>query len=194
MLSIMRYLPSSVITHCRTARCAYVPIICCIALITWFLCDLARAIPVARLKNIKPVVQVRAAGTTRFVTVGKRRAIGLGDIIRTDKGGKADVLFANGARVSMPENSQLQIVAPRSATQPVFIRIWGTLQEVFVQPQANPKIRLIPGGARSQAPGNDKPQPDIGSVSLWRGTVPTHAISPQRKACDSILRGSVLQL
>jgi hypothetical protein len=112
---------------------------------------MAWALPVARLRNIKGVVQVRPVRTTRFVTVGKHQAIHFGDIIRTGKNGRADVLFTNGVRVPLRESSHLEIVKPASATQPMVIRMWGKFKKVLQIPR-NSRIRPVPAGAKSQIP------------------------------------------
>ena len=101
----------------------------------------ARALPVARLRNVKPTVNVRVASAKNFVTVKEKRAINFGDIIRTEKNGKAEVLFSNGTRVAMNGGSQIQVVAPETKTSPLVIRVFGALSEVFVRPRGNTQIK-----------------------------------------------------
>ena len=101
----------------------------------------ARALPVARLRNVKPTVNVRVSSAKNFVAVKEKRAINFGDIIRTEKNGKAEVLFSNGTRVAMNGGSQIQVVAPESKTSPLVIRVFGALSEVFVRPRGNTQIK-----------------------------------------------------
>ncbi len=101
----------------------------------------ANALPVARLRNVKPTVSVRVSNAKDFVSVKEKRAIHFGDIIRTEKSGKAEVLFSNGTRVAMNGGSQIQIVAPETKTSPLVIRVFGALSEVFVRPRGNTQIK-----------------------------------------------------
>jgi tetratricopeptide (TPR) repeat protein len=101
----------------------------------------AHAIPVARLRNVRPSVQVRVAREAQFVGVREKYALRFGDTIRTDKKGKAELLFSNGTRVAMNGGSQLQILAPETKTSPMVIRVFGALSEVFVRPRGNTQVR-----------------------------------------------------
>lgn len=101
----------------------------------------ASALPVARLRNVKPLVQVRSPGADAFVTVREKSALRFGDIVRTDAKGKADLLFSNGTRVTMREKSQVQIVAPEKKDSPLVIRVFGALSEVFVRPKGNTQVK-----------------------------------------------------
>jgi tetratricopeptide (TPR) repeat protein len=101
----------------------------------------AQAIPVARLRNVKPSVQVRVAREGQFVGVREKQALRFGDTIRTDKKGKAELLFSNGTRVAMNGGSQLQILAPETKESPMVIRVFGALSEVFVRPRGNTQVR-----------------------------------------------------
>lgn len=101
----------------------------------------AQAIPVARLRNVQPSVQVRVGRDANFVGVREKYALRFGDTIRTDKKGKAELLFSNGTRVAMNGGSQLQILAPETKTSPMVIRVFGALSEVFVRPRGNTQVR-----------------------------------------------------
>jgi hypothetical protein len=99
----------------------------------------AWALPVARLRNVKPQVQISTGNG--FLEARERAAIRFGDIVRTGNGGKAELLFTNGTRVAMRENSQIQLVAPGQKDSPMVIRVFGALSEVFVRPRGNTQVR-----------------------------------------------------
>jgi tetratricopeptide (TPR) repeat protein len=100
----------------------------------------AHAIPVARLRNIMPEVQVRPAGRASFVGIRERSPLLFGDIVRTGRGAKCDLIFGNGTQVAMRQNSSLEILPPSRDRQGLGVRVFGALSEVFVRSHGNTKI------------------------------------------------------
>ena len=101
----------------------------------------ARALPVARFRNVRPTVQLRAGGAKTFAVVRERGAVQFGDVVKTGARGKADLMFSNGTQVAMRENSQIQIVPPASSQSPLVIRVFGVFSEVFVRPRGRTQIK-----------------------------------------------------
>lgn len=104
------------------------------------LCQSAWALPIARLRNVRPTTQVRSTPKSVFVVARERNALQFGSGVRTLKNGKAEVLFSNGTRITLRQNSQIDIVAVERGTQPLVVRVVGALSEVFVRPQGNTQI------------------------------------------------------
>ena len=101
----------------------------------------AWALPVARLRNVKPPVRVASRRAAIFTVARERKGLRYGDIVRTGPGGQADIIFSNGTRVEMREKSQIHIIAPQTPRQPLVILIAGALSEVFVRPRGNTQVR-----------------------------------------------------
>ena len=101
----------------------------------------AQAIPLARMRRLEPVVQVRSARARNWVVARERGALTYGDTMRTGAKGKADVLFANGTKIAMRGGTSIQIVPPANPNDPLVIRLFGALSEVFVRPKGNTQIR-----------------------------------------------------
>jgi superkiller protein 3 len=133
----------------------------------------AFALPVARLKNVKPPVQVRSGGSRAFAAAQERAALSLGDTIRTGAGGKADVLFSNGTQVALRENSQIEIAQPESPSRPLVIRVVGALSEVFVRPKGNTQVRTAAAiaAARGTAYLLQLPTEDTAVLTVVQDTV-----------------------
>ncbi len=100
------------------------------------------SVPVARLKNVKPPVQVRASGTRTFFNAQERTAASFGDIIRTGAGGQADVLFSNGTQLALRENMQIEIAEPEAPRHSLVTRVARALSEVFVRPKRDAPVCL----------------------------------------------------
>lgn len=101
----------------------------------------AHALSVARVRNLKPMVQIKGKGAASFIMARDRNALRFGDTVRTLDKGKADLLFANGTQLALKENTQIEIVAPETPSNPLVIRVFGALSEVFVRPKGNTQIR-----------------------------------------------------
>ncbi len=101
----------------------------------------AEALPVGGILHVKPQVEVRAEKKKGWTVAGERYALTYGDYIRTDKNGKADVLFNDGTEIVLRNNSQIQIVAPSSETQPLVVRVFGALSEILVRARGKTEIR-----------------------------------------------------
>ena len=121
----------------------------------WYLCisfvclagtRMAVALPVGGIVNIQPQVEVRTE-KKGWSVAGERYSLAYGEYIRTDKGGKADVLFNNGTEITMHGNTQIQIVAPASTDKPLVVRVFGALSEIFVRAKGNTEIRTAAGNA-----------------------------------------------
>src|SRR5687768_17370976 len=93
----------------------------------------ASALPAAWLKNVKPLVQVRAARTRSIMPARERHSLYFGDIIRTGPRGKTDIMFSNGTQVAVRQNSQIQIVAPESTKSGLGIRLMDVLSAVWAR-------------------------------------------------------------
>ncbi|HVF85556.1 MAG TPA: TonB-dependent receptor [Abditibacteriaceae bacterium] len=100
-----------------------------------------QAIPLARMRRLEPVVQMRSARAQNWVVARERGALTYGDTVRTSAKGKADVLFANGTKIAMRGGTSIQIVPPANPNDPLVIRLFGALSEVFVRPKGNTQIR-----------------------------------------------------
>ncbi|HEY3376586.1 MAG TPA: FecR family protein, partial [Armatimonadota bacterium] len=131
------------------------------------------ALPVGGIVNLKPQVQVHAEKQKGWTVAGERFALGYGDCIRTDKGGKADVLFNNGTEIIMRSNTQIQIVAPASADKPLVVRVFGALSEIFVRAKGNTEIRTEASNAAVR--GTEflirLPAPDCTTLTVITGVV-----------------------
>lgn len=65
---------------------------------------------VASLETLTPGVQLRRAGTSEFITVLKESLVGVGDSVRTDRGGKARItFFANGTDTEVLPSSEFRL-------------------------------------------------------------------------------------
>lgn len=110
----------------------------------------ATALPVARLKNVHPTVQVRAAQARVFIAARERQALNLGDFVRTNSHGKALLVFSNGTRITMKSNTMIQIVPPPSPRKALSIRMLGAFSELFVEPKAGTQIVTAAGTAAAR--------------------------------------------
>ena len=125
----------------RAAR-VLAPLLACVcALLSSGFAPLAHALPVARFRNVRPTVQLRAGSAKTFAVVRERGAVQFGDVVKTGARGKADLMFSNGTQVAMRENSQIQIVPPASSESPLVIRVFGVFSEVFVRPRGRTQIK-----------------------------------------------------
>ncbi|BCM94070.1 hypothetical protein IAD21_05967 [Abditibacteriota bacterium] len=114
----------------------------------------AFALPVARLKNVKPVVEVQKGRTQTFMEVHERDGLNFGDTIRTRDSGKAGIWFSNGTKAFLSgPNARLQIVAPTSPNTPLTLRITGALSRVFVRPKGLTYVQTA--AAIAAAPGTE---------------------------------------
>lgn len=113
----------------------------------------AHAIPVARFKHVKPVVEYRRGSAASWTVAGERNALAYGDTIRTGAQGKADVMFSNGTLLAMRQNSTIQITEPKSAQDALVIRVLGAVSEVFVRPKGN--TRVVTAAAIAAARGTE---------------------------------------
>lgn len=109
--------------------------------------DSLHALPIGRLKSLKPVVEIRADKAKKWSTTQERQSLAFGDTIRTGPSGKADLLFNNGTQVAMRSKCQLRLEAPASVNKPLVIRVFGALSEVFVRAKGNTEIRTAAGTA-----------------------------------------------
>lgn len=132
----------------------------------------ANALPVARLKNVRPVVEVRSENAP-FRVVRARQAVGFGNVLRTGPRGKADILFSNGTQLAMRENSQIEILAPAAPGNPLVVRVFGALSEVFVRRRGNTQIQTA--AAIAAARGTEflvrLPTADSTEVTVSEGVV-----------------------
>jgi len=101
----------------------------------------SQAIPLARMRRLEPTVQMRSARAQNWSLARERGALTYGDTVRTSAKGKADVLFANGTKIAMRGGTSIQIVPPANPNDPLVIRLFGSLSEVFVRPKGNTQIR-----------------------------------------------------
>jgi len=103
----------------------------------------AFALPIGGIIHVKPQVSARMDSKEKaaWKVVGERYTLSYGEYLRTDKGGKADVLFNNGTDIVLRSNTQIQIIAPATATQPLVVRVIGTLSEIFVRAKGKTEIR-----------------------------------------------------
>jgi len=99
-----------------------------------------RALPVGGIMHHKPKVEVRAEKKA-WTVAGERYKLAYGDYVRTDKGGKADVLFNNGTEIVLSSSTQIQILAPASTDQPLIIRVFGALSKILVRAKGKTEIR-----------------------------------------------------
>ncbi len=132
------------------------------------------ALPVARLKNVKPLVEVQKGRAKSFMAAHERDALNFGDTIRTGGNGKAGVWFANGTKAFLSgPNARLQIVAPASPDSPLTLRITGALSRVFVRPKGLTYVQTA--AAIAAAPGTEylleMPTEDTTVVTVLEGTV-----------------------
>jgi tetratricopeptide (TPR) repeat protein len=104
------------------------------------------ALPVARLRSIKPVVEI-GDKKNAFRVAKHRNALVFGDTVRTGVGGKADILFNNGTQVALRERTQVQLIAPASEGKPLVLRVFGSLSEVFIRAKGPTEIRTAAGTA-----------------------------------------------
>jgi len=108
----------------------------------------AHGFPVARLKGVRPVVQLRGARSgAAWALAREKQAISFGNTIRTGAGGRAQVLFNNGTHLAMKANTQIEIIAPPSSSKPLVVRVTGALSEVFVRARGKTEIRTAAGTA-----------------------------------------------
>ncbi|MBI3923334.1 MAG: tetratricopeptide repeat protein, partial [Armatimonadetes bacterium] len=129
----------------RTLRIELWPLVLTASLCLWE--TPARALPVGRIKNLKPVVQAKSEKESKWEVARERRSLAFGDSIKTGPTGKADLLFNNGTQLAMRSNCQLQVEAPRSSNKPLVISVFGALSEVFVRAKSNTEIRTAAGTA-----------------------------------------------
>ena len=117
--------------------------LCCL-LVAWLAtAQTADALPIGGIVNVKPQVSARAdqKAATAWKVVGERYQLSYGEFLRTDKTGKADILFNNGTDIVLRGNTQIQIVAPATAEQPLIVRVFGALSEIFVRAKGKTEIR-----------------------------------------------------
>jgi hypothetical protein len=110
------------------------------------ICAEALALPVARMRGVQPVLEVKGERQT-WKLASERGALVFGDTVRAGARGKADLLFNNGTRISLRAGSQLQILAPASAGKPLVVRVFGAFSEVFVRAKGPTEIRTAAGTA-----------------------------------------------
>src|SRR5690349_16181696 len=100
----------------------------------------AKAFPVARLRRVKPVVEVRGTNVQSWLAARERNPLSYGQWVRTGTRGGADVLFNNGTQLALRANTQIEIIAPPSSAQPLVVRVVGALSEVFVKARGRTEI------------------------------------------------------
>ncbi len=111
----------------------------------------AQALPVGGIVHLKAKVEVRAEKQKDWRVAEERHTLSFGEYVRTDSTGKADVLFNDGTEIVMQHNAQIQILAPPSENQPLVVRVFGALSEIFVHARGKAEIRSAAcnaGGAR----------------------------------------------
>lgn len=136
----------------------------------------AAALPVARLKNIYPTVQVRAASVRIFKTAHERQALNVGDFVRTNNHGKALLVFSNGTRITMKSSTTIQIMPPTSQHKSLNVRVLGALSAVFVEPKAGTEIITAAGTAAARGTTFLVSLPDDNTtvVTVMQDTVDFH--------------------
>lgn len=108
----------------------------------------SRALPVARLREVKPVVEIKAARVWRVAR--ERGALTFGDTLRTGTRGATRVLFNNGTEISLRAQTQIQIVAPPTLNKPLIVRVFGAVGEIFVRAKGPTEIRTAAGTAATR--------------------------------------------
>ena len=103
--------------------------------------SVGNALPIARLRRVEPTVQLRHKSAKSWIVARERGAIVYGDTVQTGSKGKADILFANGTKVAMRARSSIEIIEPSNPNNPLIIRVFGALSEVFVRPRGNTQVR-----------------------------------------------------
>lgn len=109
------------------------------------------AIPLARLRHVRAVTQVRLKNTMSFTVAKERNDLFIGSCVKTLQNGKADIQFSNGTHVVLGPHSQLELLSASSATKPLIIRIFGALSQAFIHPQGD--TRVVTSAAVAAAPG-----------------------------------------
>jgi hypothetical protein len=107
----------------------------------------AFALPVAWLKNVQPTVEVRPNANGKWQPARERHRLQFGHYMRTVGRGKTLVLFGNGTQLLLSSRTQIQLVAPAKDNQPLIVRVFGTLSEVFVKAKGDTQIRTAAGTA-----------------------------------------------
>jgi tetratricopeptide (TPR) repeat protein len=107
----------------------------------------AFALPVAWLKNVQPTVEVRTSARAKWQTARERHRLHFGHYVRTVSSGKTQILFSNGTQLLLSSGTQVELVAPAKDNQPLIVRVFGSLSEVFVKAKGNTQIRTAAGTA-----------------------------------------------
>ena len=122
---------------CRNAKYAcFFLIVLCLAFPR-----MVQALPVGGIVHLKAKVEVRAEKQPGWTLAGERHPLAYGEYIRTDKTGKAELLFNDGTEIDMRNNTQLQILTPASESQSLVVRVFGALSEIFVHARGKTEIR-----------------------------------------------------
>ena len=93
------------------------------------------ALPIGGVLDVKPHVSAQASGQKNWASISERAKLTYGESIRTDATGHARVLFNNGTDVVLGGRSEIKIVAPQQADQPLVIRLLQGAEGILVHAQ-----------------------------------------------------------
>lgn len=112
----------------------------------------AWSLPIARLRHIKPTVEVGirvATGAVRWKTAREKMPLAFGQAIRVRDGGRVSVLFNNGTEL-LVQNATIWLERPEVKSEPMIIRVVGALSDVFIKARHTIKIRTTAGIAANR--------------------------------------------
>jgi len=110
-----------------------IPLVC--TLLLFVMSQLVLALPIGGILNVKPQVTVQSANKHGWVSVSERYKLMYGDAIRTDATGQARVLFNNGTDIRLGAKTEIKVIAPAEADQPLVIRLIAGAKGILVQAQ-----------------------------------------------------------
>ncbi|RYX81537.1 tetratricopeptide repeat protein [bacterium] len=102
------------------------------------------AFPVAKLRGVDPVVEIKSKKKRWFVA-RNRSALVFGDHVRTGSSGAAEVIFGGNTSLVLRANTEIHITDPETPDKPLVVRLIGALGEVVVRSKGRTEIRTAAG-------------------------------------------------
>ena len=121
---------------------AFVPLkIVILALISALFSASAKARPVGKIRDIRPLVEVRAGQNGAWKPAADRSNMEPGHSIRSGFKGGAALRFSNGTAVVLNAKTQVFIEGDDTPAKPLGLRVFGALSQIVVRSKGTMQIR-----------------------------------------------------
>jgi tetratricopeptide (TPR) repeat protein len=110
----------------------------------------AEARPVGRIRNIRPVVEVRSHDKSAWNKTKERHSLEPGHYIRSGPTGKADIVFNDGTAITLNSRALIRIEGENTPSKPLALRVMGAFAQIVVRSKGDMEIRAAAGVAAPQ--------------------------------------------